>query len=191
MNCPNCGTEVPADERFCKECGLEVVPLAETVVEPAPTLNLPQSQMNVVGQTEVGTDRSQHSPMNLIVGIVVFIIGLLLLIGYFSFNLLNGKGPGILVMCCGALICGLSFVPKPALDQNAPAPLSTGEKLTGIFYEPAQVFKNLRYHPRWLAAFLIVAFSGAAYQLALMQRLGPERIADDMASRIIESGYLE
>jgi hypothetical protein len=191
MSCPNCGTEVPSGERSCKECGLEVVPLAETVVEPAPTLNLPQSQMNIVGQTEVGKDRSQHSPMNLIAGIVVFVIGLLLLIGNLKFQFPNGKGPGILVMVCGALICGLSFVPKPAIDPQAPVPLSTGERLTRIFYEPAEVFRNLRYHPRWLAAFLVVALSGAAYQVALRQRLGPERIADDYASRVIEGGYLQ
>lgn len=146
--------------------------------------------MNIMEQSEVKSVE-QHTSMRLIAGIIVFVIGLLLLIGYFSFNLLNGKGTSILVMVCGAIIIGLSFVRQPTLDPNAPAPLSSGERLARIFYEPAQVFKNLRSHPRWLVAFLIVALSGATFRVALMQRLGPERVADDFASRVIESGFLE
>src|SRR5947209_6791377 len=147
--------------------------------------------MNVAGQHEASKGSGRHSPMNLIAGIIVFVIGLLLLIGNIRYGFLNGKGSGILVMVCGAAVIGLSFVPKPAVDENAPAPLSAGERLTRIFYEPAQVFKNLRHHPRWLLAFLIVVLSGASFRVALMQRLGPERIADDMASRVIEGGYLQ
>jgi hypothetical protein len=175
MNCPKCGTEIPAGERFCKECGLEVVPLAKTFTEPP--LTLPQEE--------------RHSPMNRIAGIVILVIGLLLLIGNLKFQFPTGKGPGILVLCCGAIIIGLSFVPKPAIDPQAPAPLSTGERISRIFYEPAEVFKNLRYHPRWFVAFLILALCGATFQVVLRQRLGPERVADDMASRVIEGGYLQ
>lgn len=191
MNCPSCGVRVPVDERFCKECGLEVIPLSQTTAEPPPTLHLPQAQIDAIAQNENGKVNARHSPMNRVAGIVVLVIGLLLLLGNIKFQFPNGKGPGILVMVCGVLIIGLSFVPKPALDEKAPAPLSMGESLAAIFYEPARVFRNLSSHPRWLAAFLIVALSGAAYQVALRQRLGPERIADDMASRIIEGGYLQ
>jgi hypothetical protein len=191
MNCPNCGTEVLSGERSCKECGQEVVPLAATVVEPAPTLTLPQSQMNAAEQNENQKVDERRSPMNRIAGIVVLVIGALLLIGYFKFGFPNGTLSGILVMVCGAAIIGLSFVPKPVVDEKAPAPLSAGQRLTGIFFEPAQVFRNLRYHPRWLVAFLIVVCCGVGYQLAVMQRLGPARMGDDVASRIIEGGYFE
>src|ERR1044072_2782466 len=41
MNCSNCGTPVPPDERFCRNCGHEVVSLDKTIIAPPPTVLAP------------------------------------------------------------------------------------------------------------------------------------------------------
>ena len=41
MICPNCGTQIPADERFCRNCGHEVEPLAPTIVASSPPVGRP------------------------------------------------------------------------------------------------------------------------------------------------------
>jgi hypothetical protein len=38
MNCSNCGTEIPLNERYCRNCGHEAVTLADTINAGAPTL---------------------------------------------------------------------------------------------------------------------------------------------------------
>ncbi len=51
-------------------------------------------------------------------------------------------------------------------------------KTAGIFYEPTRVFRNLRAHPYWLAAFLVVGIVNVVYSTAFVQRLTPERIVE-------------
>lgn len=46
MNCSNCGTPIPTDERFCRNCGHEAIPLAQTILSPEPP-SLPNRQSNV------------------------------------------------------------------------------------------------------------------------------------------------
>jgi Bacterial SH3 domain/zinc-ribbon domain len=38
MNCSNCGTEIPLNERYCRNCGHEALPLDPTISAGAPTL---------------------------------------------------------------------------------------------------------------------------------------------------------
>ena len=61
------------------------------------------------------------------------------------------------------------------------------QKLTGIFYEPTRVFKNLRVHPHWLAAFLVVVIVNVVYTTAFVQRLTPERIVDFTFEKLADS----
>lgn len=49
MNCSNCGTPIPPDERFCRNCGHEAVPLAQTILSPEP-LSLPNRPANATEQ---------------------------------------------------------------------------------------------------------------------------------------------
>jgi Yip1 domain len=128
--------------------------------------------------------------MRRIVGIIVFAVGLLLLLSHIVGVIPNTKWLGIFGMFVGAACFGLSFIPQPAPAANAPNPLSPADRVTGVFYEPEPVFKNLKHYPRWLAAFLVLVVFGVGYQLAVIQRLGPERIAEDRANRIIEGGFL-
>lgn len=55
MNCSNCGTEIPIDERFCRNCGKEEVPLAPSVGRNAPTVPFSQppntAPFNPYGET--------------------------------------------------------------------------------------------------------------------------------------------
>jgi hypothetical protein len=130
--------------------------------------------------------------MRRIVGIVIFVIGVLLLLSSILLHSQElGKGIGITTCIIGAAIFGLSFIPQPDAGPDAPPPLPPADRVTRVFYEPEPVFKNLRYHPRWLAAFLVLALFGMVYQLAFTQRVTPERIAGETADKIIEGGWLE
>lgn len=128
--------------------------------------------------------------MRRMVGVGIFIVGLLLLMSNLLLKVQGVRGLGILGMFIGAAIFGLSFIRRPVPGADAPAPLSPAERITRVFYEPEPVFKNLRHHPRWLAGFLVLVLCGVIYQVALTQRLGVERFAEDQATREIEGGFV-
>jgi hypothetical protein len=128
--------------------------------------------------------------MRRIAGVIIFVVGLLLLLSYLLLRVQGILGLGILGMFIGAIVFGLSFIPRPAPASAAPLPLSPADKITRVFYEPGPVFQNLRHYPRWLAAFLVMALFGMTYQVALTQRLGVERFAEDEASRQVEGGFV-
>lgn len=128
--------------------------------------------------------------MRRIAGVIIFVAGLLLLIGNLALHVPGVKWLGIFGMFIGAAVFGLSFIPRPVPGADAPPPLSPAERVTRVFYEPEPVFKNLRHHPRWLAGFLVLALFGVTYQVALTQRLGVERFAEDDAVRRIEGGFI-
>src|SRR5207237_2333771 len=79
------------------------------------------------------------------------------------------------------------FIPLPRPEAGAEPQMSGLQKLTGIFYEPTRVFRNLRSHPRWLAAFLTVAIFNAVYATAFVQRLTPTRIVDYTMDKMEQS----
>jgi len=128
--------------------------------------------------------------MRRIVGIVIFVVGLLLLLAALLLKVPGVLGLGIMGMVVGAAAFGLSFVPRRTPGPDAPAPLSPADRIIRVFYEPEPVFKNIKHHPRWLAGFLVLVFFGSVYQLALTQRLGVERFAEDDANRRIEAGII-
>jgi hypothetical protein len=128
--------------------------------------------------------------MRRIVGVVIFIVGLLVLLSNLLLKVQGVRGLGILGMFIGAAVFGLSFIPRHVPAADAPAPLSPADRITRVFYEPEPVFKNLRQHPRWLAGFLVLALFGVIYQVALTERLGVERFAEDQATREVEGGFV-
>jgi len=65
--------------------------------------------------------------------------------------------------------------------------MSTGATLTGIFFEPTSVFRNLRAHPQWMAAILLVGIVNGAYSVAINHRLTPERIINFTMDKLEES----
>ena len=117
--------------------------------------------------------------------IVVFIIGMILIILGVT-NILPGiTGTGISMLLLGALLFGLSFVPKPESDSPVNA-MSPVERLTKIFYAPTEVFQNLRRHPRWFIAVLLMTIVSAVYYNAFLTRLTPERVVNYAIDKTLE-----
>lgn len=117
----------------------------------------------------------------------LFVLGLLVLIGGIVKFIPGGPGTGGAIAFLGLVLFGLSFVPLPQVP-NPEAPLSTVDKVLGIFFEPGRVFRNLRSHPRWLAPFLLIAILSAAYTFAFTQRITPERIVNHTIDKMGELG---
>jgi hypothetical protein len=116
------------------------------------------------------------------VGILLCVAGALVLPG----GILAGAALAFL----GLVLFGLSFIPRAEPAGDAPPKLSVAGKLTGIFFEPSSVFRNLRWHPHWLAPVLISALLGFAYTTAFTFRLTPERIASFTNDKLVEKGWV-
>jgi hypothetical protein len=121
------------------------------------------------------------------VAIALFVIGLIVA-GLGAAKILpGGLATGGIYAFWGIMLYAFSYIRLPQVSDNQEPPMSGAEKLMGIFYEPARVFKNLRVHPHWLAAFLVVAIASAIYSFAFVQRLTPERIVEHTMEKLQES----
>lgn len=107
----------------------------------------------------------------------VFVLGLIIIALNIVGVLTSAIGTGATVCVLGIMFFGFSFMRLPAVP-DAPPKMSTAATLGGIFFEPTNVFRNLRAHPRWLAAILIVGIVSAVYTTAFYRRLGGERIVN-------------
>lgn len=112
--------------------------------------------------------------MNRLAGIISAVIGLVFVVLSLTGILPGFTVIGVAVVFLGGLIIGLSFVPKPTSEEVSRMP--TAETLTKIFYAPTEVFQNLRRHPRWLAAVIVMTVISAVYSNAFVYRLTPERV---------------
>ena len=134
---------------------------------------------------EVEPERKR--PANLLwAGVALVVLGIIICVGGIASFIPGGVGTGLSVAALGILFFGLSFTSLPNVP-DPPPPMSAFERLAGIFYEPTAVFRNLRAHPRWLAAILIVGCLSAAYLAAFNHRLTPERIVNDMVDKLADS----
>ncbi|MFN2499291.1 MAG: YIP1 family protein [Pyrinomonadaceae bacterium] len=73
--------------------------------------------------------------------------------------------------------------PPPVTEATDAATMSTGQTLTGIFFEPTRVFESLRQRPRFLAAAIVCTIALLAFTTLFFQRVGYER----MITEAIES----
>lgn len=121
------------------------------------------------------------------VAIGLFVVGVLVLVTGIIKLLPGGIGTGAAFAFWGILLFAFSFIPLPQATGSEEPLMSALEKLTGIFYEPSRVFSNLRTHPRWLAAFLVVAVVSVVYAAAFVQRLTPEKIVDYTMEKLEQS----
>lgn len=124
------------------------------------------------------------------VGVIIFVIGAILLALGITKVLVGAVQPGGFFVLIGIVIFGLSFIKPPEPRPDAPPPLDPAQRVTRIFYEPAPVFENLRFHPRWLAAFLVISVCAVIYHVAFVQRLTPEVIALAPIEKTIEGGWI-
>ncbi len=129
----------------------------------------------------------RQRPVNLLwAGVALVVLGIIILIGGIANFIPGGLGTGGAICALGVLFFGFSFISLPYVPE-APPPMSTAGRLTGIFFEPTVVFRNLRAHPRWLAAILIIGCLSAAYAAAFYHRLTPERIINYTMDKLEES----
>ncbi len=80
------------------------------------------------------------------------------------------------------------FVPpaqpsQPVSETMSAETMSTGQTLTGIFFEPGRVFESLRERPRFLAAAIVCTKALLLFTTLFFQRVGFER----MITEAIES----
>jgi len=122
--------------------------------------------------------------MNRIAGIVVAVVGLIIVLLSVLKIVPGLTQTGVMLILLGGLIIGLSFVRKPETDETPR--MSTPETLTKIFYAPSEVFQNLRRHPRWLAAILIMSVLSAIFYNAFLFRLTPERVTSYAIDKTME-----
>ncbi len=108
----------------------------------------------------------------------LFVIGAIVCVLGIAKVVPGGIGTGAAFAFWGLLLFAFSFIPLPQTKGDEEPAMSGLQKVMGIFFEPTRVFRNLRAHPRWLTAFLVIAIVNAAYASAFVQRLTPERIVD-------------
>ena len=121
------------------------------------------------------------------IAVGLFVIGLLVCIGGIAKFIPGGIGTGLAMVALGIALFGLSFAPLPVVGGEE-VPLSPVQKLTGIFFEPSRIFRNLRVYPRWLAAYLVVVVLSAIYTFAFTQRVTPEKIVNHTMDKLAEIG---
>lgn len=120
------------------------------------------------------------------VAIGLFVLGLLCIGLGFGKVLSGGVGTGAALVFGGMLLFGLSFIRLPIPDPNEP-PLPGHLKVRGVFYHPTSVFRNLRSHPYWLAAFLVIGITNIVYENAFVARVGSKNIVDFTMQKLEES----
>lgn len=123
----------------------------------------------------------------MIVGIVVFGLGVLVLLAGVAKLIGGGVFTGAALCFGGVILVVLSFVRLPAIPEKE-GPLSLVQKVTGIFFEPSRVFRNLREHPHWIGAYAIICVLTSVYSFAFIQRITPERVVDHTIQKMSEMG---
>jgi len=91
---------------------------------------------------------------------------------------------GVWMIIIGGLMIGLSFISKP--DPEGVPRMSTPDTLLNIFVSPAETFQNLRRHPRWLVAALIISILGTIFTNLFIYRLTAERVANYAIDKTLE-----
>jgi hypothetical protein len=116
-----------------------------------------------------------------------FALGVIFLAGGLLKFLAGGIGTGLALCFLGLVVFVLGLIRMP-LVPDTERPLSWFEKVTGVFYEPARVFRNLRVHPYWIGAFLTIWVLTTIYSTAFIQRITPERITDYTTEKVAQMG---
>ena len=118
-------------------------------------------------------------------GIGFFVLGVVVLTAGILKIFPGGIQTGAATCFFGILLFAFSFIPLPVISDSE-APLSFFDRVTGIFYEPSRVFRNLRAYPQWVGPFVVVLVLSAIYSFAFVQRITAERIVDHMTQKVAE-----
>jgi multisubunit Na+/H+ antiporter MnhB subunit len=126
--------------------------------------------------------------MNRVAGIIVVVLGILLIVAGVT-KLAPGLGSvGGVVLFGGLVMIGLSFIKKP--DSEGAERKSTPSTLANIFFSPGEVFTDLRRHPRWLVALLVMSLFSAAYSNLFIYRLGAETVGNYMVDKTLQMSMI-
>lgn len=120
-----------------------------------------------------------------------FVIGLVFIVGSIVKFTPGAWATGFGFCFLGLLLFGLSFIRLPTVPKKTEdAPLSLVQKVTGIFFEPSRVFRNLREYPLWIGAFIIMGILAFSYSYLFVKRITPERIVDHTRRQMEAMGNL-
>jgi hypothetical protein len=122
--------------------------------------------------------------MNRLAGIIVAAVGFVICILSITKILPGLTSTGVILILFGGLVIGLSFVDKPSSEGTEK--MSTAGTLGNIFFAPTDVFRNLRRHPRWLVAALLMSILSATYTNLFFSRLGSDRIVNFTLDKTLE-----
>ncbi len=126
--------------------------------------------------------------MNRLAGIVTAAVGLIIAI-LGAIKIVPGvTGTGVFLILFGGLVIGLSFINRPETEDTEK--MSTAATLGNIFFAPSDTFKNLRRHPRFLVALLIMTVLSATYTNLFFYRLGAERVVNFTIDKTLEMGMI-
>lgn len=123
------------------------------------------------------------------IAIGLLVLGVIVLVAGIAKFLPGGIGTGAAFVGWAIILFAFSFIPLPQAAATDEPPMSAMQKLSGIFFEPSRVFRNLRAHPRWLAAFVVLVLLNIIYTNAFVQRLTPERIVNFTVDKLSESSF--
>jgi hypothetical protein len=126
--------------------------------------------------------------MNRLIGIIIAVLGLLVAVMSILKIVPGLTQTGIVMVLLGGLVIGLSFIRKP--DTEGVERMSTPSTLGNIFFSPSEVFQNLRRHPRWLVALVIMTVLSAVYANLFLYRVTPERVTNFTIDKTLEMSFL-
>ena len=122
--------------------------------------------------------------MNRLAGIIVAAVGFVVCILSITKIVPGLTQAGVVMILLGGLVIGLSFVDKPSSEGTER--MSTPGTLANMFFSPTEVFSNLRRHPRWLVALLIMSVMSSIFSNLFLYRLTPERVANFAIDKTLE-----
>jgi Yip1 domain len=149
----------------------------------------PNQEFNAPPPPAIEVEPERRRPTNLLwAGIALVVVGIIIVVlGIPGIGLIvGGIGTGASICVLGVLLAVFSFIRLPGV-KDPPAKMSTAGTLTGIFFEPTSVFRNLRAHPQWIAAVVIAGLLNGVYVAAFVHRLTPERIVNFTMDKLEES----
>jgi len=126
--------------------------------------------------------------MNRIAGIVIAVAGVLVAVLGIAKVVPGITSTGICLLLLGGLVFGLSFIAGPSAEDEPR--MSTPSTLANIFFSPTEVFRNLRKHPRWLVAVLIMSVMSSVFLNLFLYRLTPERVTNYAIDKTLEMSFL-
>ncbi len=122
--------------------------------------------------------------MNRLAGIIIAAVGLIVAVLSITKIVPGLTGTGIGTILLGGLIIGLSFIDRP--EEDGSERMSTPSTLGNIFISPSEVFANLRRHPRFLIAMLVMSILSATYTNLFLYQLSPDKVTNFAIDKTLE-----